>query len=366
MKIRVMTWNIGFGSRKDNFIQSDSDRAAEILKIVAKFKVDAIALQEMANRAYVNNTKIFNLSEYLRSNDHQLGGIYFEPNVSLGIHHCYPYGKLPEIKEKFGIKWQENGPGIWIRSINNWQLKNLYSNDDKHHSTIEVQRPLPHPLYMGEKPAPAGAEHQPEYSAGRDEEDRPVLWSRIDRRINKISKHNIYFVSLHLPTLKGEEKDYSQGRFTKSQKDIFYNVLRLPGEKIGNFTVDRLASEYRYYFLNHVISQTKRIEEYWKSQDSENSCIFILAGDFNFYHTTADMHDKKGEQIILEDNSFKRAKLDGTTRPGNRLIDNIWVKGAKTVTEWKQENKSIEEISEYVQKLDEISDHYPVIAEISF
>ena len=56
--------------------------------------------------------------------------------------------------------------------------------------------------------------------------------------------------------------------------------------------------------------------------------------------------------------------MDGTTRPGNRLIDNIWVKGAETVSEWKEEDKSIEEIPTYVQRLNKISDHYPVIAEI--
>ena len=364
LKLRVMAWNIGFGSRKEDFIPSDSDRAGKILEFVSRFNIDTIALQEMANRRYINNLQPFNLTEYLRDNDQKLSGIHFEPTISLGSRHCYPYGKLPEINTKFDIKWQENGLGIWIRNVNNWRLRNLYSNDNKHPASVEVQRPLPHPLYMGEQPAPKGMEDNQGYSAGRDEEDRPVLWSRIDEINGNLSNIKTYFVSLHLPTLKGEEKGYPRGNLTKSQNNIFYNILRLPSERVGIYTVDDLASEYRQYFLNHIIAQVKRIEEYWEAENSENRCIFILAGDFNFYHTTSSNPKKPGEQILLEDNDFKRVKLDGTTRPGNRLIDNIWVKGAETVSEWKEEDKSIEEIPTYVQRLNKISDHYPVIAEI--
>jgi endonuclease/exonuclease/phosphatase family metal-dependent hydrolase len=366
IKLRVMTWNIGFGSRKSEFISSDANRAKEILDVVNTLNVDAVALQEMVNREYSDNFPSFNLTKYLIDNDDKLSSIHFEPTVSLGRRHCYPYGKLPEIKKKIKIKWQENGPGIWIRNINNWQLRNLYSDDVIQQAAIEVQRPLPHPLYMGEQPAPVGMEDKPEYSAGRDEEDRPVLWSRIEKINVQLLNLKIYFVSLHLPTLNGEEKGYPRGNFNKSQKNIFHNVLRLSAEILGDYTVDDLAFEYRQYFLNNIISQVKRIEEYWEAEDGENRCIFILAGDFNFYHTTSTNPKKTGEQILLENNDFKRAKLDGTTRPGDRLIDNIWVKGAKTVSEWKDKGKSIDEISKYIQRLKKISDHYPVIAEIGF
>jgi endonuclease/exonuclease/phosphatase family metal-dependent hydrolase len=361
-----MTWNIGFGSRKSEFISSDANRAKEILDVVNTLNVDAVALQEMANREYSDNFPLFNLTKYLIDNDDKLSSIHFEPTVSLGNRHCYPYGKLPEINKKFNIKWQENGLGIWIRNVNNCQLRNLYSDDINQQAAIEVQRPLPHPLYMGEQPAPTGMEDNPEYSAGRDEEDRPVLWSRIEKINGNLLNLKIYFVSLHLPTLNGEEKGYPSGNFNKSQKNIFHDVLRLSADKIGDYTVDDLAFEYRQYFLNNIISQVKRIEEYWKAEDSENRCIFILAGDFNFYHTTSTNPNKTGEQILLEDNNFKRAKLEGTTRPGDRLIDNIWVKGAKTVSECKDKGKSVEEISKHIQRLKKISDHYPVMAEICF
>lgn len=364
----VIAWNIGFGARKTSFT-SDSERADEILKIVKDKDVDAVALQEMAYRKYDKDE--FNLKDYLENKDEKQNHIHFEISLSLGLQNSYPYGKLPEIKKKFkeiwqvDIEWQKQGPGIWVRNVNNWKLVNLYSNDNKHRAVIEVQRPLPHPLYMGEEPAPKDMEDKKKYSAGRDEEDRPVLWSRIDKDEAKIKNLKIYFVSLHLPTLKNEEKkNHPAGDFTKSQKDIAENVLKLSESRIlPNYTIDRLASELRQYYLNHIIFQVKRIEKYWKAT---SNCVFILAGDFNFYHTTSTNLNKTVEQIILENNGFKRAKLDGTTRPGNRLIDNIWVKGAKTVSEWKEEGKSIEEMTKYVDILEKISDHYPVIAKIGF
>jgi len=366
IKLRVVSWNVGFGSRKKDFVQLDSDRAKKILYFVNSLKIDAVALQEIANREYSDNSPSFNLTKYLSDNDYNLSSIHFEPTISLGSRHSYPYGKLPELNKKFAIKWQENGLGIWIRNINNWQLKNLYSDDPTLPVTVEVQRPLSHPLYMGEAPAPKGMEDDKNYSAGRDEEDRPVLWSRIYRTDRKLSNLKIYFASLHLPTLKGEEQGCSKGIFNKSQQNIFYNVLRLSGKKIGSYTIDDLASEYRQYFLNHLIAQVMRIEEYWKVGSSENKCIFILAGDLNFYHSTPMILHKVGEQIFLENSGFERAKLDGSTRPGNRLIDNIWVKGAEKIAEWKEEHRSIEEIDAYVQSLKKLSDHYPVIAEICF
>jgi len=362
-KLSVMTWNIGFGSRKEKFIQSDSKRAEEILNLMKKFDVDAIALQEMANREY-NNGERFNLREFFIKNDDEMDKVHFEHTVSLGCHHSYPYGKLPEINKKFNIKRQENGLGICVRNVNNWYLRNLYSDENMHPATVEVQRPIPHPLYMGGKSAPKGKEDKKEYSAGRDEEDRPVLWSRIDNPDSKFKSLKIYFVSLHLPTLNGEEKGLGSGVFNKTHKDIAKNVLNLQDdEKINNYTVDDIASKLREYFLNHIISQVKRIEEFWKSEDNKNKCVFILAGDFNFYHYKDD-DQKLPEQILLEKNEFKCAKLSGATQPvdeehpKNRLIDNIWVKGV--------EKENIGEREVNVEKLGGISDHYPVVAQIKF
>ena len=53
------------------------------------------------------------------------------------------------------------------------------------------------------------------------------------------------------------------------------------------------------------------------------------------------------------------------TRPGARLVDNIWVKGAESVSEWKsQAGRPVEEA--FREDLDGISDHYPVVADIRF
>jgi len=45
--LRVMAWNVGFGSRKG--FAEDSVRADGILKIVNKLNVDIVALQEMGS-----------------------------------------------------------------------------------------------------------------------------------------------------------------------------------------------------------------------------------------------------------------------------------------------------------------------------
>jgi len=355
--LRVMSWNVGFGSRKG--FSHDLNRAEGILKIVKDFKVDVLALQEMGNSKYNIGLPSFNFIKYMKENDDQLNSFDFLPTVSLGSRHCYPYGKLPQMNRESGVSWFEYGPGVWVRNVNNLHLRNLYSDDNKYPATIEVQRPIPHPLYMGEKP---------EASAGRDEEDRPALWARIDTSKDKLQNLKIYFVSMHLPTLKNEEKNIRKEHFTSSQENIAQNMLKLSKKWIDNNSVDQLGSELRQYYLKQVTYQAKKIEEFWKAENSPNRCVFILAGDFNFYH---NKNNKLPEQKLLEDYGFICAKIDGTTRPidekhpNARLIDNVWVKGAKDVMEYRVNGNQIEK-STYVDFLTKISDHYPVIADINF
>jgi len=40
IKLRVMTWNIDFGSRKEDFIPSDPDRANKVLEFVDRFNIE--------------------------------------------------------------------------------------------------------------------------------------------------------------------------------------------------------------------------------------------------------------------------------------------------------------------------------------
>ena len=211
---------------------------------------------------------------------------------------------------------------------------------------------------------------------GRDEMNRPVLWSRIDRIDNKFENTKIYFISLHLPTLKYEEDNREKGDLTNTQKDIAINILRLDKNEIINKTVDDIGSELREYCLRHIIAQTIRIENFWK--DDNQNCIFILAGDFNFYHTNKFFPNKTLEEKYLIKEGFTRSKKSGYTRQPKhkmkyRLVDNIWIKDSKNI---------IKEINEYIIKndnlkisieewaanegLDRISDHYPVIVYIEF
>jgi endonuclease/exonuclease/phosphatase family metal-dependent hydrolase len=146
--------------------------------------------------------------------------------------------------------------------------------------------------------------------------------------------------------------------------------------------------------LNHVISQISRIEEYWRAENTENVCVFILAGDFNFYHKPMLHKDRGREQAFLEKQGFVPTKSGGYTRPhlnqpqetaggsdpsnaesrqctwaGERLVDNIWVKGTTKVREVVvREGSSTAQIEQscYAGGLRKISDHYPVIAEIEF
>ena len=388
--LRIMSWNIGFGSTKKSLHAISNEKKADaILQFIRKLEkggcpIDAIALQEMVNRHYVDSSSFLFARYFIEESpfkDTHTDKLHFEVSLSLGINNSYPHGKLKTLFTDLGILEQEQGPGIWIRHINGWKLKNLYADgrkmrietaDDEQVRAyaiapkVEVQRPLPYPLYMGDAPGK---------STGRDEEDRPLLWSRI-HKTDMSNRLKIYFVSLHLPTLFGEESKPPISELTVSQQNLAENVLGL-STKHGrveksrglafdsNFTVDVLGSQLRAYMLRQLIYQANRIEQYWKNDPNENSCVFIFAGDFNFYHTQTDQ--KFIEQSLLEEAGFFPAKLTGTTRPINkkhsypRLIDNIWVRGAE-VEECLFNGVPIEhEASGYQAVLEGISDHYPVV-----
>lgn len=369
--LRVLSWNLGFGSRKAEFIAPDNVRAQKIVEIVRALDPDVIAFQELANREYGDSSDFFNLQEFLQKHDPQLCLLHYEKTLSFLARHSYPYGKLAQLRKNFSIQRQENGLGIGLRTSRHWQLANLYTRRTEYPAIIEVQRPLPHPLYMGENPALPGLEAKSEFSAGRDEEDRPILWSRLIPGHESVNI--IYFVSLHLPTLKGEEKNLTAGELTRTQIDLLINVLRFPESNRKQLTVDKLGSALRHYFLQQLLAQVTRLEAYWQAENPLNKCIFILAGDFNFYHTAFNSTVKTAEQLFLENNGFMAAKKTGTSCPvfNNhfRLIDNIWVRGAKSIGEISflldSERVTIEK-SHYSNVLGRLSDHYPVVAEISW
>jgi len=338
---RFMAWNVGFSSRKKEFL-SDEKRAAEILNIVEGCDAKIVALDEMASRQYSNGMS-FDLEDYIRSKDRAMQSVHFEPALSLGIDHSNPYGKLPELKGKFGICRQQQGLGTWVRHP--MALGNLYSFD-RGDARVEVFRSLPHPLYMGVRPR-----DEKEHSAGRDEEDRPVLIARIDtgERKDKV----LYFVSLHLPTLKNEEMKPPKKELSSRQREILEITLGLTSVK----NVDELGAHLRVHFLRHLISQASRIQEYWRAA---TSCVFVVAGDFNFEHTQPG----NLESQVLTTAGFQAAKTGGFTRPGGRLVDNIWVKGEDKVEEVLLNGLRVED--EYKQTLDTVSDHYPVVADITW
>lgn len=371
--LRVISWNLGFGSRKAQFIESDNLRAQKIVEIARALDVDVFAFQEMANRQYVDGSPSFELQQFLQENDPQLRYLHFEKTLSFHTRHSYPYGKLAQLRKKLAVQSQENGLGIGVRDCRHWQLANLYTRSTEYPAIVEAQRPLPHPLYMGENPAPPGLEAQSEFSAGRDEEDRPVLWARLVNCQNTRSTVLFYFVGLHLPTLKGEEKNLPPGELTRTQIDLIKNVLRLPESRLKQLTVDELGSALRLYFLQQLLAQAARLEAYWKTENRSNSCVFILAGDFNFYHSNATVTAKTAEQLFLENNGFIGAKRAGASRPicdhRLRLVDNIWVRGAKRVSEitFSLDSEKVPiESSHYNNVLTRLSDHYPVIADITW
>lgn len=379
-RLRVMAWNVGFGSRKG--FPQDSVRANGILKIAKELDVDIVALQEMGNAEYAVGLPSFHFVEYLKRSDFLLNSVHFLPTISLGSRHCYPYGKIRQINDSSGVCWLEYGPGIWVRNVNAWYQRNLWSDKNIDRATVEVQRPMPHPLYMGLSPAPAGHEADKKYSAGRDEEDRPVLWSRIDKLHSELKELRFFFLSLHLPTLKGEEQGKKVKSLNETQKSIANITLSLSEQDLqeclkdkkkyckNSNIVDVLASKLRVRYLEQVFAQCKYIEGYWKSQSDESDCVFIFAGDFNFQHSFQQLN--KGQLIMmpeekfLHNNGFLPAKKSGFTRSGRRLVDNIWVRGPVKATEHTMDSRQTEEVPAYKELLGEISDHFPVVADIGF
>ena len=312
-RLRVMAWNIGFGSRKEGFA-SDALRAKRILKFVRRFKVDAVAVQEMANKTYSIGLPPFDFPDYLRENDKKLNDVFFLPTVSLCSRHGYPYGKLPQVARQSRTDWLEYGPAVWIRLINGWHLRNLYSDNSAYPATVDVQRPIPHPLYMGD---------EPQKSAGRDQEDRPALWSRLDclPGSGNDTDLKVYLVSVHLPTLKGEEDERVEELNPTQGKLIAKRVLGLEEDDLaklvkkhskrfeGGNIVDAVASKLRRYWLSQVVYQAERIEQYWRSK---SRCVFVLAGDFNFYHAKP----KSSEQRTPQEERVRLRKEGRNDSPG--------------------------------------------------
>jgi endonuclease/exonuclease/phosphatase family metal-dependent hydrolase len=92
----------------------------------------------------------------------------------------------------------------------------------------------------------------------------------------------------------------------------------------------------------------------------KHKCVFILAGDFNFEHNAST-----SERNLLKSKGFGPAKPSGWSRlphAPDRLVDNIWVKGAGiTVKEIP-----LSELTQFSEDdLAKLSDHCPIAAEIS-
>ncbi len=355
--LHLATWNIGFGSKKQSINElSDRMRADQILAFISQLKkiegldLNVIALQETADRTYEDSARDFCFSAYLQQHDPQTTHLHIEPTLALGDRNSYPFGTYQEFKDSLGIRKQTQGNGIWIRNL--WQLHNLYTPDDDMPARVEVQRPIPTPLYMADQPLSA---------AGRDEEDRPILWSRVDLKSSPINRP-IFFVSLHFPTLKNEEKEGVVSGLNAFQQDLAHNTLGI--EDATRYTVDELAYLLRIFVLRQLIAQANRLEKYWDILTVHpQRCIFILAGDLNFRHTNSVYHVPTAEEQFLLKAGFHPSKKTGFTREGRqRLVDNIWIRGNNAVWEELRINGLQIESSSYADSLKIISDHYPVLA----
>jgi endonuclease/exonuclease/phosphatase family metal-dependent hydrolase len=344
-----MTWNLGFAARKRGFIADDYQRASKIATVIETCQAEVIALQELANRSYLNGTS-FSLEQFF-STQVPNSFVHFEPALSLGIRHFNPFGKIRELRQNFGIVEQAQGPGIWHcagQAMDQLHLRNLYS-DQADLARVEMSQPMPHSLYMGDSKSK---------NAGRDEEDRPILWARLSEWDDEKSQETgpkLYFMCIQLPTLRGERETPPVTTLSERQKEIC-DVTLGSASVTG---VDDLGSKLRVYCLLHIISQAERIEKYWEEWGG-HKCVFILAGDFNFEHNT---RPPVPEYNLLTGEGFIPVKVKGYTRsphPPDRLVDNIWVKGV--------EKGKLCEILPPASvggiSLSRLSDHYPVIAEI--
>jgi endonuclease/exonuclease/phosphatase family metal-dependent hydrolase len=333
--LKLLTWNLSFASRKRTFVSDDKERAQVIARIISTQSPDIVALQEVANRIYVDG-RIFNLSDYLIQ---QMTGykIYFHKALSLPTQHSNPYGKAKLLEKEFAIHSHEQGIGLLYRTNSSkLKLSNLYSLD-KGEANIEVTHPLPQSLYMGSE--------IDENSAGRDDEDRPALWSRW--KIKDFGMIKLFFVSLHLPTLKGERSNNIDYSFTSRQIEIRDVILNQP--YITN--INELGAELRCYYLRGIISQCERLENYWKIKDSNSKIWFILAGDFNFNHLV----DTK-ERKLLQSSRFIMSQAIGSSKESGMLLDNIWIR-SDNGTEVKAEILS--DLNLY-----SLSDHLPINIEL--
>lgn len=354
LSLKILTWNIGFGSSKDQLKGDDLQRLSRMFNVYIQINPDIIAFQEIANRSYLNGTQ-FQFIQQLKEKDPFLTKTHFEKALSLGGRNAYPYGKYVELNQELGINMQETGVGIFFRNQNEWSLCNLFSDSPQAPPIVETQRALPHALYMGK---------DAETSAGRDEEDRPILWARITH--SNLPKHlKVYVVSLHFPTLKGEEENLPTGNFNPTQTHIFQNILQLPPDEMDQYTVDDLGAALRVYILKQLDFQAQQLENFWLSDNPENRCLFLFAGDFNFCHQTAFFPQKTKEYIFLENQGYQPLKKEESSRSGKaRLHDNIWIKNPIADSISSYSSSFIHELP--LETLDSISDHYPIVGNIEF
>jgi endonuclease/exonuclease/phosphatase family metal-dependent hydrolase len=335
--LKLLTWNLAFASRKKSFILDDNKRAEAIAKTVSTLSPDIVALQEVASRVYSDGTS-FDLSSYLTQQIPQYK-IFFQPALSLPIQHSNPYGKAQLLQREFGISSHQQGVGLlYSTNSSNCELINLYS-DNMGEAKIETTHPLPQPLYMGSA--------IDESSAGRDDEDRPALWSRWE--VKEFDTLKLFFVSLHMPTLKGERGDKQNYTFTQRQIEIRDEVLNRP----DILTIDELGVEFRCYYLRGIVSQCRRLESYWRAKESETKVLFVLAGDFNFDHVV----DTK-EKRVLESSGFIMSQTVGATKNSGMLIDNIWI---RSDIEIKIKGEILSDSG-----LNRLSDHFPLVVELMF
>ncbi len=355
--LKALTWNIGFGSlKKEHWHSDEATKIKNIQKTIQHIQPDVVTFQEIANRTYLDAKAPFQFLKQLKETDQKIKSAHFESTLFLGSKNSFPFGKIEQLQLE-NIRTQETGIGIIIRNENQWKLTNLYTNIANSQSKVEVQNSLPSPLYMGD---------DRNNRAGRDEESRPVLWSRIQHP-NLPPDWNVFFTAVHFPTLKGEEKSQTPGLLTNSQENIFENVLNLPSSRRDSITIDELGTELRLFMLRQIVFQMERLESFWKSESPNARCIFLLAGDFNFYHYTDLFQEEKPEFTFLKKNGFSPTKRTGYTRTKNRTHDNIWV----SLPELESHQEILVSEMELPTALNDrflfsISDHLPVVCELSF
>ena len=363
--LRILTWNLGFGSGKNDFERDTLKRFYRIIQTVRAIDPDIVVFQEAANQDYSNGTEPFEFIGRWKDTDDAFSMGYFQPSLSLGVLNNFPGGKFESLQRYSQVIKQEQGLVMLIRNARGWYLKNLYSDAPNDVKAVEIQRAMPHSLYMGS--------HQ-ESIAGRDEEDRPILWMRIGRK-GLPDLYKVFVAGLHFPTLSGEEQGIPAGHFTPSQLNILENYLSLPTTEKAGLTVDNLGAALRLSMLKQLVFQALRLDEYWKSKASENECLFFFTGDFNFLHTNERYLVKSDEQHFLENNGFECIKKNGFTRKENwKLHDNIWVQMPPSSAQNKEKLSvkyaelnafgAKEPITSWPKDLDKISDHYPVAAAV--